>query len=597
MAHEKLFIEEIRQATPPQFESARITGGDILIDTLIEFLRESFSQHPRYTYVPLVEEGKTISYEIDYDLSKIMITDIYNGGPFFLPIITSRLDSSKPDYLQFSHSPFNTTMKYQMNEDGSFKRDTKDRLIPSHWLYYGKLDSSVSFQISAGSTIERAEIMNYLTLLFAEFGYDTLYRRGVFIKPGGISISGCTEAEYRNNFLYQQTISLDIYSEWEYKIPINLPTLKSIAFWPQAYAGFNGGFDNEARTTTESDLVPDNMPPSNFPVDSLSDPPPIPNPSPATPPTRNFANPYPLGEENWTGPQIGAPGSYFLDNYDRYGLLNENESLVKTYPIFTLTSDGNPAEIRNDYLEDEAFYVPSAFIYDANNSKWIVADFWKYFLGNSGIDWEDTLTYFNKVDPYYIYLHKVGDCINRAQELKYLVSIGQGRKLADQSIVLDGNFIFPDGVVVLYPKNEAYYYKATVYLDNSVDMEKYRENNPYIIHSENSIFDNGGNILSSELFKMYNEDLQEINPRDETYLEIIESNGYIDCTPVELGVILLFGNYPSKLTVDDYLTWVDKVIQQLISTPISLKTQQLIDIRNKTLELGSKYLTAKPLGL
>lgn len=260
MAREYELIEEARQTEAPQFELTQSTHADVLVDIVVEFLRQAFARHPIYTYVPRED-----SFGPDFGLTQIVIVDKYTEDALFLPTVTMAIDSVQTQWIQFSQSPFLTVLKMQMNPDGSIKRDDKGDAIPSHYEYVGAYNSSITLQVNAGSTLEREELVNLLHIILAESGRDTLYMRGVFVKS--VNVGGQSEVEYRNDYIFQQTVTIDAYSEWRRIIPVG-ETLEAI--------GMTMNVLGEAPTSppvTVAEVVPIavfNLSSSPFVVDPLS---------------------------------------------------------------------------------------------------------------------------------------------------------------------------------------------------------------------------------------------------------------------------------------------------------------------------------------
>ena len=222
MAREAIFIDELTQANIPTTEFVYSTHADTMVDILVEILRETFERHPIYTYI-----ANDDTYSPDFENTKIVIVDRYSEEALFLPVVTVGIGSINTKWLQFSQSPFNTVLKYQLNRDGSIKKDARGRAIPSHWEYTGAYEGSVNLVVNANDTLEREELCNLIHVLLAEVLRDKLYQRGLFIK--NVSVGGQTEIQYRNTNIYQSSITLETYSEWARKIPLG-ETLESVGF-------------------------------------------------------------------------------------------------------------------------------------------------------------------------------------------------------------------------------------------------------------------------------------------------------------------------------------------------------------------------------
>jgi hypothetical protein len=222
MARELILIDEINQGEALPFEITISTHADVIVDVFVQSLREWFIRNPIYTYVPRED-----SFGPDFELTNIVIVDKYTEEALFLPCITVNFNGGTTKWLQFSHSPFNTVLKYQMNKDGSVKRDSAGRPIPSHYEYTGSYETSITFNISTQDTLSREELTNYVTVALSEVCRDDLMLRGIFIR--GVNAGSQTEVEYRENHIFQVAITAELYTEWKRMIPLG-DTLKSIGF-------------------------------------------------------------------------------------------------------------------------------------------------------------------------------------------------------------------------------------------------------------------------------------------------------------------------------------------------------------------------------
>jgi hypothetical protein len=222
MAREALFIDEIRQSSRPTFEYIITTYADVIMDVFITELRQCLSHHPVFTYIAREDNSGP-----DYDLTQIIVVDKYTEEAAFFPIITATFNGGNVKWLQFSHSPFNTVLKPQMNLDGSIKRDQQGRFLPSHFEYTGAHESSITFNISTTSTIDREELTSLLQILLAEQLRDALTLQGIFIKD--TSVGSQTETPYREDSIFQVTVTANLYSEWKRVVPVG-KTLESIGY-------------------------------------------------------------------------------------------------------------------------------------------------------------------------------------------------------------------------------------------------------------------------------------------------------------------------------------------------------------------------------
>lgn len=191
---------------------------DYLKDQFIEILRQTFSQHPEYTYIArqLGDDEGTLDQSPDFDRTKIVITDVYTYDVKFLPVITIRINSSRSFDVCFNQNQ--TTVDYLVDNNGNYVYDSLGKPIPIYYEYAGAWESQITLNVSAEDTITREELVTFLSVGLFHLKRDEFYTKGIFIK--NVSTGGETEEVYANDYIYKQSLLIDTWSEWTHRLPV-----------------------------------------------------------------------------------------------------------------------------------------------------------------------------------------------------------------------------------------------------------------------------------------------------------------------------------------------------------------------------------------
>ena len=188
---------------------------------LIDVLRKHFSRDNIFTYradeygFPLTTD--LTGLDIDSPLTtKIMISDSYRYEVKFFPaiIISSNGGSYKP--VSFNQ---NATLRYRKNIVEDIFGVKREISVPTHRVYAGAWDMNFDIKIYSESHSELEELVEIVAMIFQYVSWQELNQNGVFIK--NISIGSESAEPYANDYVYSQTISLPIRTEWRAEIPLD----------------------------------------------------------------------------------------------------------------------------------------------------------------------------------------------------------------------------------------------------------------------------------------------------------------------------------------------------------------------------------------
>lgn len=194
-------------ATPPhEIGTTRYTLVEQIKDVFIDTIRQAFSRHEIYKYVPN-EKGAP-----DLENSEIIITDTYSTESKFLPAVVVQFAGGK-------------NMPVAMNQNFGQHRANEEGVEFYKWN--GGWDSNITAIVAAEDTVAREELASFVSMLFMHWKRLELIEKGVFIKS--VSINGEYEEPYANDYIYFANVSIEIYTEWEARIPVEDP-LESINY-------------------------------------------------------------------------------------------------------------------------------------------------------------------------------------------------------------------------------------------------------------------------------------------------------------------------------------------------------------------------------
>lgn len=187
---------------------------------IIDTLRRYFSRDNIYTYradeygFPLTPDmtGKSVD---DPDTTKILISDSYRYEVKFFPAIVVKNNGGSYKPLSFNQ---NSTYKYEKIKSENIYGQISEISIPTHRVYAGVWEMSFEVMIYTESHAELEELTEIVAMIFQYSAWNELRANGVFIK--NISIGSESAEPYANDYVYSQSITLPIRSEWRVEIPV-----------------------------------------------------------------------------------------------------------------------------------------------------------------------------------------------------------------------------------------------------------------------------------------------------------------------------------------------------------------------------------------
>ncbi len=223
MSREVTLVHEVQHNFVPDNPIIETNGYDSVKDTFLKVLREMFSRHPKYPYVPDKERGWGWP---DLETTKIVIWEEYVLDTLFLPAITISIGSVRNHEMSFNQSW--GQVNYKLNAAGQVQYDADGRPIPLYHEFAGAWDMSFNITLNAADPITRDVLTDFIKINVLHVYRDWLYTRGIHVK--GVSVGGEEIAEWNNNKIYKTTTSVDIMTEWTHRIPIKGEILETVTY-------------------------------------------------------------------------------------------------------------------------------------------------------------------------------------------------------------------------------------------------------------------------------------------------------------------------------------------------------------------------------
>lgn len=197
---------------------------EIIIATLRDFFSQDsvyygfrkdpwgFPETPDHTDLPL-DAGIV---KTDSTTTRVYIGENYRFEQIFYPAILVKNAGGR--YVPISINMDRGKVYYsERSFDDGYGNITTIR-NPESFAFSGAWEGSIAIDIKTRSLRSRDDLLELVAICLQNITFESLKTAGVIVKP--LSWSAPAEIDDRNDKLFQQTITLDIRTEWERRIPI-----------------------------------------------------------------------------------------------------------------------------------------------------------------------------------------------------------------------------------------------------------------------------------------------------------------------------------------------------------------------------------------
>lgn len=148
--------------------------------------------------------------------TRLFIGENFRQNAIMYPAILVKTGGSK--YVPISINREKGSVQYEdiLYEDGYGNSKLIKR--PKYFITAGVWEGSINIDVKTRSLRARDDLVEIIMMVFSEISVKSIEDVGIIIKP---PVAGSpSETDDRNDKLFQQTITLDIRSEWRRLIPV-----------------------------------------------------------------------------------------------------------------------------------------------------------------------------------------------------------------------------------------------------------------------------------------------------------------------------------------------------------------------------------------
>lgn len=168
-----------------------------------------FPQTPDLTGVPL-NAGLQ-----DSITTRLFIGEAYRFDTNYFPALLVRHGGSTSVPISFNREAYCIQWGNMVFQDGY---NIKTFPVPEHFILAGAWEGTINIDVRAKDLRTRDDLVDLVGLNFVDVAFNDLVKSGLAIK--GVSSGAPSEVQDRNDWIYQQTVSLTVRSEWRRQLPI-----------------------------------------------------------------------------------------------------------------------------------------------------------------------------------------------------------------------------------------------------------------------------------------------------------------------------------------------------------------------------------------
>jgi len=195
-------------------------------DTISGILRDEFSKDSYYSFVrdefgfPKTPDLTNVPLDAGFNddqTTRIFIGEHFRHDAIFYPALLVKMGSMSSIPISINRNK--ETVKYATTKVIDGYGNEKLFSVPTHYVFAGAWEGSVSIDIYARDIEARDELESTTSIILKDIRYEELLRAGIAVKK--VSISGPSESQDRQQHpLFKSTVSLDIRTEWRREIPV-----------------------------------------------------------------------------------------------------------------------------------------------------------------------------------------------------------------------------------------------------------------------------------------------------------------------------------------------------------------------------------------
>jgi hypothetical protein len=184
-------------------------------DTYYGFRKDKFGfpETPDLTNTPQ-NAGNAVN---DSSTTRLFIGESYRFDVIYYPAITVRHGGSTYAPISFNREATSIQWDFLTFVDGY--GNVKKFRTPNSFIFAGAWEGSINIDIKARDLRSRDDLVDLVMMLFTDVAFEDMRKAGVIVK--GTSLGAPNQEQDRSDWLFTQSITLQIRSEWRRKIPVS----------------------------------------------------------------------------------------------------------------------------------------------------------------------------------------------------------------------------------------------------------------------------------------------------------------------------------------------------------------------------------------
>lgn len=196
-------------------------------ELVVAQLRDFFSRDQWYVYkhdfwgYPLTPDHTNLPPDAglsDNSTTRLFIGEQFTFRPTYYPSIVVRHGGSTSVPISFNRE--SDCVKWgTLNFEDGYGNLIATFPNPENFIFAGAYEGSINIDIKAKDLRTRDDLVDLVSILFIDIAFEDLKKAGLIVK--NVSSGSPTETQDRNDYIFNQTITLQIRSEWRRELPIN----------------------------------------------------------------------------------------------------------------------------------------------------------------------------------------------------------------------------------------------------------------------------------------------------------------------------------------------------------------------------------------
>ena len=183
------------------------------LDSYYHYVKDAwgFPQTPDHTDLPLTA-GLS-----DNVTTRLYIGENYRFDAIFYPAILVKSGSGRYAPISINRDKGKVFWSERAFDDGYGNISVFRN--PESFIFSGAWEGQMAIDIKTRSLRARDDLVELVAICLQDIAFESLKNAGIVVKP--LSWGAPSETDDRNDKLFMQTITLDIRSEWERRVPVS----------------------------------------------------------------------------------------------------------------------------------------------------------------------------------------------------------------------------------------------------------------------------------------------------------------------------------------------------------------------------------------